>query len=133
MKRIATIGSSWIRVILRIWWVYLICLLQLYSITEVQMVKNLPAIWETWVRSPWRRAWQPTPVFLPGEFHGQSNLEGYSPWSRIKSDMRHFTFTFVSNRTLLRWSGLIYTELKEKFKQTNCKKKKNSYSKKLMN
>ena len=37
-----------------------------------QMVKNLPTILDTWVRSlgwvdPWRRAWQPTPVFLPGE------------------------------------------------------------------
>ena len=29
---------------------------------------------------PWRRAWQPTPVFLPGEFHGQRSLVGYSPW-----------------------------------------------------
>ena len=28
---------------------------------------------------PWRRAWQPTPVFLPGESHGQRSLEGYSP------------------------------------------------------
>ena len=28
---------------------------------------------------PWRRAWQPTPVFLPGEVHGQRSLEGYSP------------------------------------------------------
>ena len=38
-----------------------------------QMVKNLPAMWETQVPSlgredPWRREWQPTPVFLPGEF-----------------------------------------------------------------
>ena len=31
-------------------------------------------------RSPWRRAWQPTPVFLPGESHGQRRLAGYSPW-----------------------------------------------------
>ena len=32
-----------------------------------------------WVgKIPWRRAWQPTPVFLPGESHGQRNLEGYS-------------------------------------------------------
>ena len=30
-------------------------------------------------RVPWRRAWQPAPVFLPGEFHGQKNLAGYSP------------------------------------------------------
>ena len=28
---------------------------------------------------PWRRAWQPTPVFLPGESHGQRRLAGYSP------------------------------------------------------
>ena len=28
----------------------------------------------------WRRAWQPTPVFLPGEFHGQRSLAGYNPW-----------------------------------------------------
>ena len=34
-----------------------------------QMVKNPPAMWETWVeKTLWRRAWQPTPVFLPGEF-----------------------------------------------------------------
>ena len=31
-------------------------------------------------RSPWRRAWQPTPVFLPGESQGQRSLVGYSPW-----------------------------------------------------
>jgi len=31
-------------------------------------------------RFPWRRKWQPTSVFLPGESHGQRNLAGYSPW-----------------------------------------------------
>jgi len=35
----------------------------------------------------WRRAWQPTPVFLPGEFHGQRSLAGYSPWGRKELDM----------------------------------------------
>ena len=35
---------------------------------------------DPWVRKiPWRRKWQPTPVFLLGEFHGQRNLVGYSP------------------------------------------------------
>ena len=35
---------------------------------------------DPWVRKiPWRRAWQPTPVFLPGESHGQRSLVGYSP------------------------------------------------------
>ena len=29
-------------------------------------------------RSPWRRAWQPNPVFLPGGFHGQRTLVSYS-------------------------------------------------------
>ena len=34
-----------------------------------------------WVgKIPWRRKWQPTPVFLPGESHGQRSLAGYSPW-----------------------------------------------------
>ena len=56
------------------------------------MVKNLPAMWERlwfspWVRKiPWRREWQPTAVFLPGEFHGQRNLEDYSPSGHKESD-----------------------------------------------
>ena len=42
---------------------------------------------DRWVRKiPWRRAWQPTPVFLPGESHGQRILAGYSPWGRRESD-----------------------------------------------
>ena len=63
------------------------------------MVKNLPAMQETyemWVRSlgqedPWRRAWQPTPVFLPGESHGQRSLVGYSPYSCKELDMTEVT------------------------------------------
>ena len=38
-------------------------------------------------RSPWRREWQPIPVFLPGEFHGQSSLAGYSPQGPKALDM----------------------------------------------
>ena len=53
-----------------------------------QMVKNLPAMQETWVQSlvrkiPWRREWQPTSVFLSGKFHGHRSLAGYSPWGHI--------------------------------------------------
>ena len=36
---------------------------------------------------PWRRDWLPTPVFLPGEFHGQRSMAGYSPWGRKELDM----------------------------------------------
>ena len=46
-------------------------------------------------RSPWRRKWQPTPVFLPGEFHGQRSLASYNPWGRKEADMTkllHFHF-----------------------------------------
>ena len=35
----------------------------------------------------WRRQWQPTPVLLPGESHGQRSLVGYSPWGLKPSDM----------------------------------------------
>ena len=36
---------------------------------------------DPWVRKiPWRKAWQPTAVLLPGESHGQRSLVGYSPW-----------------------------------------------------
>ena len=40
-----------------------------------------------WVRKiPWRRAWQPSPVLLPGESHGQRSLAGYSPWGLKESE-----------------------------------------------
>ena len=42
---------------------------------------------DPWVgKTPWRRKWQPTPVFLPGECHGQRSLAGYSPWGRKEPD-----------------------------------------------
>ena len=50
------------------------------------VVKNLPANagdieFDPWVgKIPWRRQWQPTPVFLPGKFHGWRSLVGYGPW-----------------------------------------------------
>ena len=40
---------------------------------------------------PWRRAWQPTPVFLPGESHGQRSMAGYSPWGHRESDRTDVT------------------------------------------
>ena len=48
-----------------------------------------------WGRFPWRRQWQPTPVFLPGKPHGWRSLVGYSPWSHKESDTTeqlHFHF-----------------------------------------
>ena len=46
-----------------------------------------PWIWKI----PWRKAWQPTPVFLPGEPRGQRKLMGYSPQGRKESDRTEAT------------------------------------------
>ena len=57
------------------------------------MVKNLPAVQETWVQAlcqddPLEKEMaQTTPVFSPEEFHGQSSLGGYSPWDPKVLDM----------------------------------------------
>ena len=43
---------------------------------------------DPWIRKiPWRKARQPTPVFLPGESQGQRSLVGYSPWDTKELDM----------------------------------------------
>ena len=42
-------------------------------------------------RPRWRRKWQPTPVFLPGESHGQRSVAGHGPWGRRESDMTEAT------------------------------------------
>ena len=47
---------------------------------------------DPWVgKIPWRRKWKPTPVFLPGESHGQRGMVGYSPWGRKELDMTEET------------------------------------------
>ena len=56
------------------------------------MIKKWPAMQEprfdSWFgKISWRREWLPTPVFLPGEFNGQRNLVGYSPWGCKESDI----------------------------------------------
>ena len=50
---------------------------------------------------PWRRRWPPTPVFLPGEFHGQRSLTGYSPWGRKEWDKTEQLTHFHSNKNLM--------------------------------
>ena len=64
------------------------------------MVLNLPTMPETSVWSmgwgyTYRREWLPTPVFLPGEFHGQRNLEGYSPWCLEELDMTEWLTLYL--------------------------------------
>ena len=57
-----------------------------------QMVKNLPAMWETWFdpwvgKIPWRRAWQHIPVLLPGE----------SPWTKEPGGLQSMGFQRVGH------------------------------------
>ena len=49
---------------------------------------------DPWVgKAPWIRAWHPTPVFLPGGFHGQRSLAGYSKPRHEESDITEVTYT----------------------------------------
>ena len=51
---------------------------------------------DSWVRKiPWRRKWQPIPVFLPGESYGQRSLAGYSPWGGKESDTTEWLHTHM--------------------------------------
>ena len=62
---------------------------------------------------PWRRKWQPTPVFLPEKFHGQRILVGYSPWVTNRRDLvtEHTQYTHMVKY-------LIHTEWRTKQKCT---------------
>ena len=72
-----------------------------------QMVKNLPAIrrpgFDPWARKiPRRRAWQPIPVFLPGESRGQRSLAGYSPkWGELEMHKTHLHLHLLIQTTTI--------------------------------
>ena len=57
-----------------------------------QCKKHKRCGFSAWVgKIPWKRAWQSTPVFLPGESHGQRSLAGHSPWGHKESDRTDVT------------------------------------------
>ena len=61
---------------------------------------------------PWRRKWHPTPVFLPGESHGQRSLVGYSPWGCKELDTTEHACTMISKFGFLEFRIL--------FPRTSC-------------
>ena len=100
------LSCRWIRIsFLYYYWTIYVCF------PGGSAVKNLTANacqdrrweFEPWVRKiPWRRAWQPTPVFLCGESHGQRNMEGYNPWGCIESEKPQWLqMVLQSNCTIL--------------------------------
>ena len=71
-----------------------------------QMIKNLPAMWETWVRTlgwedPWRGAGQPTPMFLPGE----------SPWTEEPGGLQSMGSQWVRHDWVTKQNPLSKTPL----------------------
>ena len=67
---------------------------------------------DSWVRKiPWRKKWQPTPVFLPGESRGQRSLAVYSPWDHKESD----TTEQLTPLSLFTWCCTFY-----KFGHMSC-------------
>ena len=88
----------------------------------VIVVKNLPAnagdkknlCFHPWVgKIPWRRAWQATPVFLPGESHGQKNLAGYSPCLVLGGDTQILYFPYNDHNLLLVTVGIFHKKGKK--------------------
>ena len=82
-------------------------MLKLTVFPSDSMVKNLPSNagrckrcrFDPWVETiPCSRKWQPTPIFLPGKYHEQRSLAGYSPWGHKELDMTEqlsFTQNFL--------------------------------------
>ena len=86
-----------------------------------QRLKHLPASrrpgFDPWVgKIPWRRKWQPTPVFLPGESHGWRNLVGYSPRGHKESELEQslasaFPWQMSLTCILFLKSGLVWKDV----------------------
>ena len=89
------------------------------------VIKNPPANagdirgkFHPWVRKiPWRREWQPIPLFLPGESHGQTSLVGYSPRGRKELEMAEATEH--TDRLTYRWFN-VSTIKTLRFSRSSC-------------
>ena len=74
--------------------------------THLPMQRQGRCGFDPWVgKRPWERKWKPTPVFLPGEFHGERSLVGYTPWNweRVKQDWVRRPLSLGSLLELPRW------------------------------
>ena len=97
--------------------------MSLYLSLVAQMVKSLPKPrFNPWVgKIPWRRKWQPTPVFSPGKSHGRRSLVGYSQSHGVAkswTQLSNFTFTFFHKVKILKklfklWSSGITVQIQQ--------------------
>ena len=97
------------------WRFYILDYSYLWASLVIPMVKNSLAMQETrfnpWVgKIPWRRKWLSTPVFLPGEFHGQKSLEGSQrvghDW--VTNNLQSTTFTKVTDLWVLLFLFIVF-------------------------
>ena len=75
-----------------------------------------------WVgKIPWRKKWQPTPIFLPWRFHEERSLADYSPWGCKKSNLTDCSQTYVnSTGNSAQYSAMIYMRKESKKKVDIC-------------
>ena len=97
------------------YWEFACHLIILQASLVAQMVKNPPQCripgLDPWVgKIPWRREWLPTPVFLPGEFHGQGSLAGYSPWGYKESGTTELLTLYSFTSRHLYCDHILYTQ-----------------------
>ena len=64
---------------------------RLQSMGPLRVGHNLATSLSLFTFMHWRRKWQPTPVFLPGESQGQKSLVGFRLWGRTESDTTEAT------------------------------------------
>ena len=102
-------STRWIRMFLKGRWISVV--LKKRSVCHCRTLG-----FHLWVgKIPWSREWQPTPVSLPGKFHGQKSLAGYSPWGCKESNTTECVHTHTHTHT--------HTELPVKWtKSTNLKR-----------
>ena len=83
---------------------------------------------DSWIGNiPWGRKWQPTPVFLPGELHGQRSLVDYSPWGHKKSDTTEHKIGLYKNYYIRHYnSSLCFLTTLTREDKRNNQNKKNS-------
>ena len=79
-----------------------------------------PRVWKI----PWRKKWQPIPVFLPGKFHGWRSLVGYSPWGLKESDTTEWLHLTLNKCPLGTYRKI---RLKKERKRNEDENKKEKY------
>ena len=69
------------------------------SVTNTSKEYERNELADSLLEQPWKRKWQPTPVFLPGKFHGHRSLVGYSPQGGRESDTTEHTHNIIISMT----------------------------------